>query len=1198
MPAYILPIERTRAAFLKPPGGLRFGNFEGVVNLPPLKPLVSSLGAQSFSSLNNNQIYKAVCDWYETWRPWQQRVLICGIVDRCSMRQVDMLATTLEPVKHRDYTVAVNHQYPTTPLKKIRDNKKKKKKAPAKKKKNKQKSVKEPSTFQLTLTREGTFANASSPVSVIDDDQENLLRSQGDVIYEKLESQTITYDGNHTQRTLDQSESRLQSTNIEDFANSLASRILLESIPKTVKIFDPSELYAQDLASTIVQQAMDSVELFMTAKEKSILERTTKLYTLIDEQEHGMREQVSYENMLATDPLHNSPVAQVVSGKIRLDGPGISPVKRVIVRSESEKPEKKVDMSILDKYRKYKQPSDSDKPDFYKMTGRPKSLVRILVPEKGAPGELKRSDSPKSMVSRWSAVTHSTLSELRYKLFGARAVATPDFFKSDGVGQTQGGMLHLRQGGVRRPQGIQSVPVPISKLYKSVKWWTEGAGDGKSLVRAQKSELGASFKEQLQQVWKWMSLWEDFEKVALLKVLLKLCTPEDLNFLYAHLHQRLRDHRDINRLSDKLLLYIFSFTPASGITTLKKVCRRWRYLCATDDLWMIKCHELGLQEGIKNLEKMIVHAKGYRMVIDWRMAYDEIRLITDKMKQAMMKKKEKPPPQGRTVEFKEQLEELKQKVDNISVTSSESSSFEPDYPRPKFEFTNKIVLTNVAPRAALTREELQAIIKRLVIDPEEKEKERAISRGTPVIVELEVKRGTLSAVRGQPRQVDVDGQSVVSEDLRHYDDEYRIQWDTMPDRKRTNPSSVMLTEATVELIGATPDIKQGPKDPFSALRKDVGPSILRRKPQNMADDAAGDDVAYDIRPDLVPATDIMGKAKANMSLKWHQEPQGSPSGQDHTPRYTRPPRFVGEVRSVLRARKLQGHMSGITCVQFDKRRLVSAGLDRVIRMWDIRSGRSLHKFLGHKGGVRCLQFYGNELATGSWDTTIMIWDLRNLCRHHILTDHSDSVTCLALNQDFMVSGSEDTTVRVWRRATYFCSNVIRGHKMGVTSIAFDGSHVVSASKDGNLRLSNILSGECVWTFLAADVPVPIYTVAMKGSLILSGDSMGRVYFWNKMTGENEAAIEAHTGAINKLAYLAGRFYTASGDGSIREWDLVTMTSVRLLEGHKGPVRDFMVTSERMVSCSEDGSIRIWDLFDPRKKTTEAEQIQQLYQDSL
>lgn len=41
---------------------------------------------------------------------------------------------------------------------------------------------------------------------------------------------------------------------------------------------------------------------------------------------------------------------------------------------------------------------------------------------------------------------------------------------------------------------------------------------------------------------------------------------------------------------------------------------------------------------------------------------------------------------------------------------------------------------------------------------------------------------------------------------------------------------------------------------------------------------------------------------------------------------------------------------------------------------------------------------------------------------------------------------------------------------------------------------------------------------------------------------------------------------------------------------------FQVTGDRIVSCSEDGSIRIWDLFDPRKKTTEEEQIKQLHQE--
>ena len=51
---------------------------------------------------------------------------------------------------------------------------------------------------------------------------------------------------------------------------------------------------------------------------------------------------------------------------------------------------------------------------------------------------------------------------------------------------------------------------------------------------------------------------------------------------------------------------------------------------------------------------------------------------------------------------------------------------------------------------------------------------------------------------------------------------------------------------------------------------------------------------------------------------------------------------------------------------------------------------------------------------------------------------------------------------------------------------------------------------------------------MKGSLIISSDPQGHVHFWNKQTGECEAAIKAHSEAIHKLAFLDGRFYTASG----------------------------------------------------------------------
>ena len=57
--------------------------------------------------------------------------------------------------------------------------------------------------------------------------------------------------------------------------------------------------------------------------------------------------------------------------------------------------------------------------------------------------------------------------------------------------------------------------------------------------------------------------------------------------------------------------------------------------------------------------------------------------------------------------------------------------------------------------------------------------------------------------------------------------------------------------------------------------------------------------------------------------------------------------------------------------------------------------------------------------------------------------------------------------------------------------------------------------------------VYISVLQMKGSLIISGDLSGHVYFWNKLSGECEAAIQAHDEAVTRIAYLDSRFYTAS-----------------------------------------------------------------------
>ncbi|KAL8615541.1 hypothetical protein ACOMHN_028204 [Nucella lapillus] len=113
MPRTITPIEKTRGYAVRPAQGLRFGNFERVVHLPPVKPQ-SGVGPHSFSTLNNRQIYRTVTDWLQSWQPWQQKILLYSIVNRCTLPQLEILGTTLEPLRHR-HPLAASRPPPAPP---------------------------------------------------------------------------------------------------------------------------------------------------------------------------------------------------------------------------------------------------------------------------------------------------------------------------------------------------------------------------------------------------------------------------------------------------------------------------------------------------------------------------------------------------------------------------------------------------------------------------------------------------------------------------------------------------------------------------------------------------------------------------------------------------------------------------------------------------------------------------------------------------------------------------------------------------------------------------------------------------------------------------------------------------------------------------------------------------------------------------
>ncbi|CAG2191987.1 unnamed protein product [Mytilus edulis] len=350
-------------------------------------------------------------------------------------------------------------------------------------------------------------------------------------------------------------------------------------------------------------------------------------------------------------------------------------------------------------------------------------------------------------------------SQVRQHLFGSNFASTPDFFTVDTENVHKLGPMQrqIRFGTVRKPKGVDDLPVTLQKSYKNVKWWTGAPKKGKIFLKAQKVDLMSNFKDQLKQIWTWQGQWEGYEKINLLKEVLKLCGDEVLSQLTTHIQQRIRDTRDVNRLSDKLLLYIFSFLTPHEIFKASQVCRRWRFLCDTDDLWMIKCHELGVKEGIDNMDDIVMKSNQNKMGIDWKLAYMELQRITRMMKwDAKQRELRAAEEVERLRKQKKKKEELLRKLALLRKTSMATLlhvyllTIHDSYSNKHSVSMLLCYLFRLKVKAGLStsvldfQDLLEKYCKLFHLSPYEEE---LSVKSVSVIAELEVKRGTLSRLQ-------------------------------------------------------------------------------------------------------------------------------------------------------------------------------------------------------------------------------------------------------------------------------------------------------------------------------------------------------------------------------------------------------------------------------------------------------------------
>ncbi len=104
----------------------------------------------------------------------------------------------------------------------------------------------------------------------------------------------------------------------------------------------------------------------------------------------------------------------------------------------------------------------------------------------------------------------------------------------------------------------------------------------------------------------------------------------------------------------------------------------------------------------------------------------------------------------------------------------------------------------------------------------------------------------------------------------------------------------------------------------------------------------------------------------------------------------------------------------------DGRRVVSAGGDRHVKVWQADGGQLLFDLAGHEGKVFSLDVSDDATlaASGSDDKTVRLWDLARGVELATLRGHTGTVRSVrfANHGELLASASDDGSIRLWRLA--------------------------------------------------------------------------------------------------------------------------------------------------------------------------------------